>query len=213
LTDFRDVRRPPDINQGADLGGTGHQAINFTGSSGSAGDTWITVYDATPADDTVKNTYGSIILSADVLIHRYSNKKGAGLLALFNEGTGQKGLALVIYDSGNTDTLALGTVNKATGTFTALTTVSLGAGIAENAWYRLTMDVVVSGPNVVVTGKVFRHTTATDPNSAVDGQVGGTLSFSGARPAGVDATGEVGIVAQATSAVVDSSVTNFVIDP
>jgi hypothetical protein len=214
LTDFRDVRRPPDINVGLDLGGTGHTAMNFTGSTGSGGDTWITVYDATPADDTVKNTFGSLpFLSADVLIHRFNNKKGAGLLALFNEGTGQKGLALVIYDNGNTDSLALGTVNKATGTFTVLATVSLGNGIAEDAWYRLTMDVAVSGPNVAVTGKVFRHTTATDPNSPVDGQVGGTLTFSGPRPAGVEATGEVGIVAQATSAVVDSSVTNFVIDP
>ena len=54
------------------------------------------------------------------------------------------------------------TVNKATGTFTVLTTVSLGAGIAEDQWYRLTMDVVVSGTNVVVTGKVFKHTTATN---------------------------------------------------
>jgi hypothetical protein len=214
FADFRDVRRPPDINLGADLGGTGHQAINFTGSAkSSGGDTWITVYDATPADDTVKNTYGSIRLSADVLIHAYNNKKGAGMLALFNEGTGQMGLALVLYNNGNTDSLALGTVNKATGTFTVLTTVSLGADIGEDAWYRLTMDVVVSGANVVVTGKVFQHTTATDPNSPTGAQIGGTLSFGGALPTGVAATGEVGIVASAASTSVSSSVTNFTINP
>jgi len=50
----------------------------------------------------------------------------------------------------------------------------------------------------------------------VDGRVphvGATLSFSGARPAGVDATGEVGIVAAATSTDVNSSVTNVMSTP
>jgi hypothetical protein len=134
-------------------------------------------------------------------------------LALFNEGVGQKGLALMIFDNGNTDTLVLGTVNKATGVFTALATVSLGNGITENVWYRLTMDVAVTGGNVTVVGKVFRHTTPADPNSLLGAQVGGTLTFSGPLPAGVEMTGEVGMVTQATSAAIDSSETNFVIDP
>ena len=84
---------------------------------------------------------------------------------------------------------------------------------AENAWYRLQMTVAVTGTSVVVTGRVFRHTTATDPNSPPGVQVGGTLTFSGPLPAGVDASGEVGMVAQATSTTVNSSETNFVIDP
>ena len=190
--------------------------MNFTGTAGAGGDTWITVYDTTPGDATpgTQNNFGNLpALTADVLIHAYNNKKGAGVLALFNEGASQKGLALVVYNNGNTDTLALGTMNKANGTFTVLSTVSLGNQIVENTWYRLVMTVAVSGPNVVVTGKVFRHTVGTDPNSPLGNQVGGTLTFSGARPAGVDATGEVGMVGQATSAVIDSSVTNFVIDP
>jgi len=91
--------------------------------------------------------------------------------------------------------------------------VPLKNGIAENVWYRLTMDVEVSGDNVTVTGKVFRHTTPRDADSGLDGQVGSTLTFSGPRPAGVDATGEVGIIAAAVSAVVDSSVTNMTITP
>ena len=33
-----------------------------------------------------------VSLSADVLIHAYNNKKGAGLLALFNEAAGKAGL-------------------------------------------------------------------------------------------------------------------------
>jgi hypothetical protein len=213
LTDFRDVRRPLDINAGPDLGGTGHTAMNFTGAAPGGGDTWITVYDTTPADDTVKDLFGSVSLTADVLIHSYNNRKGPGLLALFNEDTGKKGLVLVVYDSGNSDALTLGTVNKDTGVFTGLKTVSLGGAIVENTWYRLTMDVVVSGSSVTVTGKIFQHATPTDPNSALGAQVGTTLIFSGARPAGVDATGEIGMAASAYGAMADSSVANFTIDP
>jgi hypothetical protein len=104
-------------------------------------------------------------------------------------------------------------VNKATGVFTALMTVSLGGNIVENTWYRLTMDVVVTGANVTVTGTVFRHTTPTDADSALGTQVGTTLSFTGARPAGVDATGEIGMAASAFGAMADSSVANFTIHP
>jgi hypothetical protein len=119
----------------------------------------------------------------------------------------------VLYDSGNSDGLVLGAVNPATGKFTALATVLLGENITENTWYRLTMDVAVSGGNVTVTAKVFRHTVPTDPNSPTGTQVNGTLNFSGALPAGVDATGEVGIVASGASTSVNSSVTNFTINP
>src|SRR5262249_10393779 len=114
LSSFRDVRRAVDINPGPDLGGTGHQAMNFTGSAGAGGDAWITVYDATPGTPDEDPVYGSVNLSADVLIQTYNNKKGAGLLALFNEGTGKKGVALVLYDSGNSDGLTLAVVDPAT---------------------------------------------------------------------------------------------------
>jgi hypothetical protein len=202
-----------DIAPGSDLGGTGHTAMNFTGTAAGGGDTWLTVYDTTPADDTVKDLFGNVGLTADVLIHVYNNKKGAGLLALFNEDATKKGLALAVDDSGNSDALTLGTVNKATGTFTALKTVSLGGAILENAWYRLTMDVAVSGSNVTVTGKLFQHATPSDPNSALGAQIGSTLTFSGPRPAGVDAAGEIGMAASAFGAMVDSSVANFTIHP
>ena len=71
------------------------------------------------------------------------------------------------------------------------------------------MDVSVAGANVAVTGHVFTHASPTNPDSALGGQVGATLSFTGALPAGVDATGKVGVVAAAKNATVDSSVTNF----
>jgi hypothetical protein len=206
LTDFRDVRRPTQINVGPDLCGTGQESINFTGRAGSSGDTWITVYDALPRPPA--DTFGSVSLAADVLIKRFDNAKGAGLLALFNEAAGKKGLALIPINNGNTDRLQLVTVDQA-GKRTVLTSVSLGSAIQQCVWYRVTMNVVVSGADVTVTGQVFQHASPTDPDTAVTGQVGPTLSFTGPRPAGVDATGEVGIIAAATSAVVDSSVTNF----
>jgi len=209
---FRDVRRPGGINLGADLGGTGETALNFTGGAGPAGDTWITVYDTDPDDPTPTLFTGSVSLSADVLIHRFNNAKGAGLLALYNEGPGKKGLALILFDNGNSDVLVLATVDQA-GRLTGLKGVSLGAGILEDAWYRVTMDVGVSGKSVGVTGRVFRYAINQDPNSGLGPQVGSTLIFGGVRPQGVDVSGEVGIIASAVSAVVDTSVANFVKSP
>src|SRR5262249_18949490 len=213
LSSFRDVRRAADINVGPDLGATGHTAINFTGSAGSGGDSWITVYDTTPGTPDAGPLFGSVNLSADVLIQTHNNRKGAGPLALFNEAAGKNGLALILYDRGGSDFLTLAAVDPATGKITTISSVSLGGGVAENAWFRVTMSVAVSGGNVTVTGQVFRHATPSDPGSALGTQVGVTLNFSGARPAGVDSTGEVGIVAAATSTSVNSSVTNFTIGP
>ena len=213
LSSFRDVRRTADINVGPDLGGTGHTAVNFTGSAGSGGDAWITVYDTTPGTPDAGPLFGGVNLSADVLIQTHNNRKGAGPLALFNEATGKNGLGLILYDRGGSDFLTLAAVDPATGKITTISSVSLGGGVPENAWFRVTMSVVANGGNVTVTGKVFRHAAPSDPGSALGTQVGVTLNFSGARPAGVDATGEVGIVASASSTSVNSSVTNCTIGP
>ena len=66
-----------------------------------------------------------------------------------------------------------------------------------------------------MTGKVFNHVDPLNPNSAVTTQVGGSLVFTGGSlaGAGLAGSGEVGIAATATNAVVNSSVTNFVINP
>ena len=160
----------------------------------------------------MQNTFGSISLSADVIIRPFSDRKRRGFAGALQRGAGKEGpFALVIYDAGNTDTLVLGTVSKASGAFTVLQTVALASKIKECAWHRLTMEVDVDG-GVTVAGNVFSHVTPTNPNSAVDGLVG-TLAFTGSLPAGVDTTGEVGIVGSAISAVIDSSVTNFTIAP
>ena len=161
-------------------------------------------------------TFGSVHLSADVLIHPYNNKKGAGLLALYNEAASTKGLALTLYSAGNTDTLVLATVDQA-GKLVTLKTVSLSGAIAENVWYRVSMEVTVDGGGVSVDGTVFRHETPTDPDSPLTTQVGVTLTFSGTLGAGtlvgVGATGEVGILSAAINAANGSSVTNILIEP
>jgi hypothetical protein len=214
LTDFRDVRRPNDITVGPALGGTAHQALNFTRSAGAAGDAWITVYDPAPSPPTV--TFGSVSLSADVLIHTFNNKKGAGLLALYNEAPSTKGLALTLYSTGNTDSLVLATVDQA-GKLVTLKTLSLGAAIAENVWYRVGMTVGVDAGLVSIVGVLVKHEIPTDPASALTTQVGPSLTFSGVLGAGalvgVQATGEVGILSAAVAAKNGSSVTNVLIDP
>jgi hypothetical protein len=210
---FTDVRRGADINDNhaPDLGGTGHTALNFTGGAGPAGDTWLTRY--TP-DGAIKiyDTPGHCV-TADVLIHTYNNTKGAGLVALLNfaPSEGGKGLALILYDQGNSDALQLATVDPATGRLTKLKSVSLGAGIAENAWYRLNLILSLSAPDLLtVSGSAFRHATPTDPNSPTGTQVGPELRFFGRLGAlGLETSGEVGIAASAFSTNVNSIVTNW----
>ena len=88
-------------------------------------------------------------------------------------------------------------------------------GIAENVWYRLVMAVnpTPTAGRPLVTGRVFTHGTPTDPNSALGVQVGTTLTYFNPLPEGVSSPGQNGILAQAVSAVVDLSVTNFTNDP
>jgi hypothetical protein len=222
---FTDVRRGADINDNnvPDLGGTGHTALNFIGGAGPAGDTWLTKY--TPWGYT-KNFKGwsGICIQGDVLIHTYNNTKGAGLVTLLNsdeeerssaqdDGHPGKGLALILYDQGNSDALLLATIDPATGKLVKLKVVGLGAGIGNNAWYRVQMFVLAGAgysDTLHVEATVFRHSTPTNPNSGTTTQVGGTLVFDGTLSGtGLESTGEVGIAASAFSTNVNSSVTNW----
>jgi hypothetical protein len=222
---FEDIRRGLEINQGLDLGGTGHTAVNFTGTTGSAGDTWLTAYYPEDANVTTENqifsAVGGLCMRADVQIHRFNNAKGAGLVALLNDSDNDevfglvqngKGLALLLIDNGNTDRLTLNTLDANTGKLVQLATVPLGSGIAENAWYRmhLRMSTGSGGTEVYVEGQIRKHDDPTNPNSPTTTVVGSTLQFDGALlDMGLASSGEIGIFAWAKSAVVDSSVTNF----
>ena len=210
---FRELLRGSDITSGADVGGTSHTAVNFTGAAGPAGSTWLTVYDATPLISDPGPTFGKETLCADVLIQPFNGGKGAGVVALLTEGPGSKGLALILSDAGNTDSLMLATVDgdpAKSGKLTPVMSASMSGQIVEKNWYRVVMTVDPGTPTV--TGKVFKHATGTDPNSALGAQVGATLTF-GSLPAGVASPGENGLMAEAVSASVTSSVTNFTNDP
>ena len=215
LWQMRHARRAPDIEIASDMGATGHLALNFAGGAGPAGDTWIALYDATPGDASRTVFVGSVGVSADVLMGSFNNRKGAGVVALHDPLSG-RGLALTVYDAGNSDTLVLSRIDSR-GKLIPVKTVSLGAGIGENAWYRVTLDVAISGVSIGVTGKVSRHEDPSNPDSPVGDQVGGTLSLSGTlgggKLAGLGDSGEVGVHGAAVSAVVNSSVTNLAIDP
>jgi hypothetical protein len=214
-TDFTDVRRGAQINDdGAlDLGGTGHTALNFTGSAGAAGDTWLTKW--TPGGATA--VFGGactdqVLTGADILIHRFNNRKGAGVVTFLNDADpGDKGLALILQDSGNTDTLQLATIDPFTGKLVNLATVALGHAIKENVWYRLTLNVELrAGDEFRAAGVVFTHTVPTDPDSSPYQLVSPIVTFESTFAAvGLESTGQVGIVATATAALVDSSVTNW----
>jgi hypothetical protein len=175
------------------------------------------VYDATPATPAPGPTFGAETLCIDVLFTRFNNLKGAGVVALLNEGVGKNGLALVVSDAGNTDLLRLATVDgdpTKKGKLKFLSSVPLKNGIAENVWYRLIMTVDPATPRV--TGQVFTHSVPLDPDSSLAVQVGSTLTYEptpAVLPTGVSSPGQNGILAQAVSAVVDLSVTNFRNDP
>ena len=211
---FRDVLNGTYINQGNDLGGTGHTALNFTGSDNNDPlKGRITLYDTSPSTTVPTLFSGNLSVSADILISRFNDAKGAGILFLFNEGAGQNGLALHLWSAGNT-IFEQGQLVQQTGESTpgtALSTVAfVGDAIQEDKWYRLQMDLQFSGSDFTVTGKVFGHTTATDPDSALGLQIGSTLTYNSSL--GINAIAspyEIGLVARGVSAVVDTSVTNF----
>lgn len=231
---FLEVLRPDDMEAGLDLAEDEHPALNITGLTGAGGSTWATLLQSLPPTNVpaVFPTSQTMVLQMDFLIHRFNNAKGAGLLAyafnLVDEKGAALGLALVVSNAGNTDRLQLMTVEAATGKVKVLKNASLGASIAEDAWYRLELLVQPAGPCTLppfgkfltcptnVQGRVFRHQDPEDPNSPVDpAQVGDVLdapnlqlNFSGF---GRTPVGQVGIVARAVSAVVDSSVTNFTV--
>jgi hypothetical protein len=123
---------------------------------------------------------------------------------------GGKGLAVILYDQGNSDALQLATIDPATGKLGKLKSVSLGAAIAENTWYYLNVSMFADGDLLHVFAEVFKHMTPTDPNSPLAGRAGPTLSFDVSFSAlGLEDSGEVGIAASAFSTNVNSSVTNW----
>jgi len=204
---FVGVRRGSEINPGLNC------AVNFTGSTGSAGDTWLTRYDGDGVNNSF-NGFNGVCLSADVLISKFSNAKGGGLVALLNTTPGGKGLFLLLINNGNTDRLTLNTIDPNNGKIAQLASVPLGSAIVENAWYRLNvaMNARDSSDILSVLATVRSHTNPFDyPSDAtVDGEIGNLLEFHGSlHGQGLEQSGFVGMAAWAKSAVVNTSITNF----
>jgi len=213
--DFTDVRRGALINGGGpDLGRTGHTALNFTGGVGTAGDTWLTKWTPGGAPG-IFNGRCSTAVAANVLIHAFNNRKGVGLVALLNDANpGDKGLVVILYDNGNTDAMQLATIDPFTGKLIALRTIPLFARIKEDAWYVMFMDVTVElafeGHSLIVDVALFSLQDPADPNSDFDQPVAGMRLKAPLEALGLQTDGQVGIMASATNAVVNSSVTNWI---
>ena len=171
-------------------------AINFTGQRcPNGGQSWITVFDETPQDGTATmNTFdftqpGGVDLTADVLFaNDVAHSQAGGILAMYDE-TSMDGLALVAQQSGgnNHDFNKLKLIYQVAGTGIDLVSQDLGSGApyrgdtnaavatgpnSGDHWYRVTMNIQVSGDVVTVHGEFWNHTDPTDPNSALGTQVG-----------------------------------------
>jgi hypothetical protein len=202
-----------------------YTALNFTGPSVAGGQSYLSIYDTTPGDGAVtKNVFNAsapagLQLSADVLFIKHS--VSAGLVAMYNEG--QDGLALLASngDGNNPDVPKLSIVFKSPGTGITLTSTSLGFGsIVDDAWYRVTMGLSVTGDAWTVNGTFQNHVDPTNPNSGLVLGPITTLSFTGSL-ANSDPTalvltnpGEIGLMAMANEGIslpdnVGVSITNF----
>src|SRR5262249_10207561 len=66
---FRGILRAGDITPGTDLAGGGHSSLNFKGSTGSAGSTWLTVFEgSTPLPEDAC----ALEVEADILFHTFN---------------------------------------------------------------------------------------------------------------------------------------------
>jgi hypothetical protein len=198
-----------------------YSALNFTGPSISGGQSYLSIYDTTVADGAAnKNVFDAtqrLTISADVLFTVHS--ASGGVVALYNEG--QDALALLAHNGGgnNADHARVDLVWQSAGQGTVLESIPLddSAFIKEN-WYRVTMDLLVSGNTYTVNGTIQNHKTGTNPTSDLDIVIT-TVSHNGLLlSSGLSNPGEVGIMAMGNESIalpdsVGISITNFEVIP
>ncbi len=213
---FRDITNPTMIQRGSDISSnsTHYNALNFTTASGLVSDC-LTAYDTDPTTSAQTNLTGTLRITADVLYTGSGSTRYIALGALHNEVSGQGGIALVLTE-GSGDRLRVfrmptnGDISGAShlvqsGTF---------SGLSANSWFRLVMDVDVTGGTLTVDGRIFSHTTANNPNSAVNADPMQTINYSAAISglSGLQSTGEVCLAFDTTSSTSRCSMTNVRID-
>jgi hypothetical protein len=195
--------------------GGNDNALNFTGVRTSGGASFLTVYDTTPADGTAtRNLFdatGGLQISADILFAPGNHAASAGVVALYNEG--QDGLALLANNGAgnNPDIPKVSLVFQQSGLPTTLTSVSLPFGsfvgdtdgssaLLGDHWYRVLMDLSVTGDSWTVNGYFYNHSDPTNPNSVLGSQITsltftGSLSDPDASARVLTNPGEVGLMA------------------
>jgi PEP-CTERM motif-containing protein len=208
-------------------------ALNFTGVGiPNGGKSFLTIYDTTPADGTTtRNLFnaaqpGGITVSADVLFAPGNHTADAGVAALYSEG--QDALVLAAHNgggnnndipklslifqspgAGNVNGIVLTSVSLAGTSFEGDTNPGLSAAQALGStsgdhWYRVIMNISVSGDTWTETGSFWNHSNPWDPNSSLGTKIT-DLNFNGSLsvPSGssVDGTrvltnpGEIGLYA------------------
>ena len=197
-------------------------ALNFTGVRTSGGASFLSIYDTTPLDGTATrnlfNATGGLEISADVLFTPGNHAVSAGVVALYNGG--QDGLALLASNGGgnNPDVPKLSLVFQQSGAPTTLTSISLPFGsfvgdtnggtnttqatgsTSGDHWYRVLMNLSVTGDTWYIDGYFYSHLDPTDPNSALVVSPITSLTFSGSLSSPgnlLDLTnpGEIGLMA------------------
>ena len=178
-------------------------ALNFTGVKiPNGGKSFLTIYDTTPGDGTAtRNLFdasqpGGLTISADVLFAPGQHGASAGVVALYSEG--QDALALLannggggnhdvpklslIFQSagaGNVNGIVLTSVGLPATSFLGDTNGSVNTGVLSgDHWYRVIMNVSVSGDTWFETGSFWTHSDPTNPNSTLGVKIT-DLNFTG----------------------------------
>jgi hypothetical protein len=166
----------PGTNDAAPNPSSPYTALNFTALRvPSGGQSFLSIYDTTPGDglatkDLFDATLGGLEVSADVLFaNPVNHTSSGGVVALYNEG--QDALALLVTQGpgNNPDAAKLSLIWQTAGSGTELASISLPQHTIDAAeWYRITMDLSVTGDTWTMNGTIKNHVDPTDPTSGLD---------------------------------------------
>jgi hypothetical protein len=214
---FRDLTNATWIERGSDVSSntTKYNSINFTQASGLVNDC-MTAFDATPSDATPTTFEGTIRVSADVLLVGASGERWVGLGALHSETSGQEGIGLVLKEDTNKDHLSIIRIPQSgniMGQGLLADTGNYNEVTAAN-WYRLYLDITILGSNITIEGRMHTHSTANNPNSAVNAAPSMDISHSGTLSsfAGLQDFGEVVLFFDTADNTSRASLTNVTIE-
>lgn len=209
-------------------------ASNYRGSTGSLGDLWLAIFDAT-AQPTATTSYQLVLKGSGSPCYPLG-AHGPGLVALYNEGGG-KFLHLWGEENGNTDAYALRLCTwKPSGTPIPCTTLAIkqlnqttdpACFLARNVspysgwptlhespkWAESKMVLNINGDQLTVDGTLTPYTNPNDPSSSLRATSCGTVHYSGSLAAlGLNSTGMVGAAGAAINSFVSSSMVNLSVE-